>query len=230
MCRGQIRSRESRWLQKSPAQPSLGRLHPLPSRLSKQARRFRSSGRSKRLFHILVHPWLEAQILDRRRLDFFYPKGPLPIGGRSIPARDLLAYIEVPLLCVSPRESLKRELPYAQWVRERRQELECLLNPPGLVLDRRRHHLLIGDEVVRLTPNEFFWYAAMARLVLDGRGRLPVPELVQSLRIDGRGITHDLPAAREGNVAGSADTGCARTGKKVKAGALARGLVRKAEG
>jgi hypothetical protein len=44
-----------------------------------------------KLFHLLVHPAIERQIVDKRsRLDYFYPRRAVRIDGRLIPEEEQL--------------------------------------------------------------------------------------------------------------------------------------------
>jgi len=140
-----------------------------------------------KLFHILVHPALEAEILKQRRLDFFYPNGPVRIGRLTISEEEVLAYIEIPLLSIAPRDSLNRNVPYTQMARERQQEVRRSVTPPTLTIDPRRRELRIDEISIALTPDEFFWYYSMARLAAEDRGRLPVGDLMAALQPETRG-------------------------------------------
>lgn len=141
-----------------------------------------------KLFHLLVHPAIERQIVDKRnRLDYFYPRGAVRIDGRLIREEEQLACIEVPLLTISPSQSLRRDLPWGEIVRLRKREAAWGVAPPPLTIDPRTRQLRIDDTAVSLAPRMFFWYYALARLVLDNRGRLPARELGVALEIDARG-------------------------------------------
>lgn len=148
-----------------------------------------------RLFHILVHPAIEQAIAHGLHRDFFFPKGPMRLGGRSIAEPDLLSYIEVPILRVAPGAAADRDLSYLEMVRRRQRELDWTLTPRPLVLDTKRRRLQIDDAIVTLTANQFFWYLSLARMAAEGRGRLPVPILMHAIRVDVRGhVTVDTHA------------------------------------
>jgi len=141
-----------------------------------------------KLFHLLVHPAIERQIVDkRRRLDYFYPRGAVRIDGQTIPEQDQLAYIEIPLLTITTTDTLKRNLPWAEIVRLRKREAAWGVAPPPLTVDPRTLSLRIGDVEVRLQPRQFFWYYSVARLGTEGYGPLPAGALARALEFEARG-------------------------------------------
>lgn len=148
-----------------------------------------------RLFHILVHPVIEEEIVDRRRrLDYFYPPGTVRVGRQSIPEQEQLVHIEVPLLCISPRDALERDLPWDELIERRRREAAYLTAPPSLMIEPSSRSVHVGDVGVTLPARRFFWYYAVARLKVDGYGPLPAAALSRLFTFAARGRRVDPSA------------------------------------
>ncbi|MFQ5639584.1 MAG: CRISPR-associated ring nuclease Csm6 [bacterium] len=118
-----------------------------------------------RLYHLVVHPW-EVETNS----DFYYPtresRPMVTDGGTAFDARDVsVELVEIPFIRLRNRLAAgKVNLSNGYhhllaWVQE---ELNGALVFPELILDLATHSLKIGEDTVRLQPQQFafYWYFA----------------------------------------------------------------------
>ena len=142
-----------------------------------------------RLFHILVHPLIETAIASGRLRDYYFPAGELKFGRTRLAPVAQLDYVHVPLLHWPQRErqaAREHRLSYRALVEQRQSELERLIAPGPLVIDCQARTVVAGGVPVALTREQFFWYAAIARLAASGTGSLPVADLARAMAVDRR--------------------------------------------
>lgn len=116
-----------------------------------------------RLFCVEQHPALRDAMARGKVSDFLLPAGDMVIGRERVPARDLVRWHEIPLVLAGPPGGAS-DTTYMDLVRRCRRERVLRDRPEALRVNLRQKLVSVDGTDIRLTPAQFFWYAAASSL------------------------------------------------------------------